>query len=259
MDPILQFAEEREKLISVMGENEHLKGLSAKWMRSAVSLSYVFNYEWLGRPIIQFPQDMVALQEIVWKHKPDLIIEAGVAHGGSLILSASLLALLDYCEASQGDGNLNILKSGRKVVGLDIDIRSHNRNALDSHPLRHKIELLEGSSIDASIVEKVAEIASSYKNVMVILDSNHTHDHVLSELEAYGPMTSVGQYCVVLDTLIDDLPDEFFHDRPWAVGDNPKSAVKEFLSSRNDFQVDHAIDSKLQISSAPYGYLKRVS
>ena len=231
---------------------EGLKLQARSWSMLTNLIGYTYNFEWLGRPIIQYPQDVFALQEIVFRAKTDLIIETGIAHGGSLVLSASLLSLLDVMEG------LDPRQSPRKVVGVDIDIRSHNRKALDDHPLRFKMELIEGSSIDPAIVQQVRNHANSVERVLVSLDSNHTHDHVLAELNAYADLVSVGSYCIVFDTAIDDLPAGSFPDRPWDVGNNPKTAVFEWLKNHPEFKIDSDIDNKLLISVAPDGYLKRI-
>lgn len=147
----------------------------------------------------------------------------------------------------------------RRVLGLDIDIRAHNRAAIEAHPMANRIDMIEGSSIDPTIVERVQDIARSCERVLVCLDSNHTHEHVLAELEAYAPLVSVGSYCVVFDTLIEDMPAEMFPDRPWGSGDNPKTAVWEYLKTHPEFEIDKQMDHKLLISVAPDGYLKRVS
>jgi cephalosporin hydroxylase len=212
----------------------------------------------LGRPIIQYPQDMVALQELIWQIKPDLIIETGIAHGGSLILSASMLALLDYCDAVETGTPLDPKAPRRRVLGIDIDIRAHNRAAIEAHPMSNRIDMLQGSSIDASIIAEVCKRAADHERIMVILDSNHTHDHVLAELEAYAPLVSEGSYCVVFDTVIEDLPVGMYPDRPWDVGNNPKTAVREYLASNSDFVVDEDIEAKLLITVAPGGYLRRI-
>ena len=213
---------------------------------------YAYQFDWLGRPIIQLPQDIVAFQEIVSLAKPDLILETGIAHGGSLILSASLLCLLDVMDG------LDPRQSTRKVVGVDIDIRPHNRQALDEHPLRFKMELIEGSSIDPEIIQQVRSHADGVDRVLVSLDSNHTHEHVLAELNAYADLVSVGSYCIVFDTAIEDLPPGSFPDRPWDVGNNPTTAVHEWLRSHPEFEIDKDIDNKLLISVAPEGYLRKI-
>jgi cephalosporin hydroxylase len=196
----------------------------------------------MGRPIIQYPQDMVAMQEIIWRVRPDLIIETGVAHGGSLIFYASMLELI-------GHG---------AVIGIDIDIRAHNRTAIEQHPMMKRIALIEGSSIAPDIVDK-ARNAANGKRVLVVLDSNHTHEHVLAELRAYAPLVSVGSYCVVMDTIVEDMPVDAYPDRPWGRGDNPKTAVLEFLKAHPEFQIDEAVEQKLLITMAPGGYLKRIA
>ena len=212
----------------------------------------------MGRPIIQYPQDMVAMQELIWSIKPDLIIETGIAHGGSLILNASILAQLDMCEAIEAGLSFNPKESRRKVLGIDIDIRAHNRAAIEAHPMASRIQMIQGSSIAPEIIEQVRQVASYYKRFLVCLDSNHTHEHVLAELEAYAPLTSVGSYCVVFDTIVEDLPAEMFPDRPWGPGNNPKTAVWQYLKSHPEFEVDKSIQNKLLITVAPDGYLKRV-
>lgn len=198
------------------------------------------------------------MQELIWSIKPDLIIETGIAHGGSLIFSASMLAQLDICDAIETGIIFNPKKSRRKVLGLDIDIRSHNREAIEAHSMASRIQMIQGSSIAPEIIEQVKQVASGYNRTLVCLDSNHTHDHVLAELEAYAPLTSVGSYCVVFDTIIEDLPADMFPDRPWGPGDNPKTAVWEYLKTHSEFEIDKEIDYKLLISVAPDGYLKRV-
>ncbi len=205
----------------------------------------------------QYPQDMVAMQELIWQVKPDLIIETGIAHGGSLILSASMLALIDYCDAVKSGQPLDPKDSRRRVLGIDIDIRSHNRSAIEAHPMAHKIDMIQGSSIDPEIITQVREYAKGYERILVCLDSNHTHDHVLAELKAYAPLVSKESYCVVFDTIIEDMPAEMFPDRPWGPGNNPKTAVWEYLKTHSEFNIDKSIDNKLLISVAPDGYLRR--
>jgi cephalosporin hydroxylase len=214
---------------------------------------YAYQFDWLGRPIIQLPQDIVAFQELCSRIQPDLILETGIAHGGSLVLSASMLCLLDVMEG------LDPRQSSRKVVGVDIDIRPHNRRALDEHPLRFKMELIEGSSVDPAIIQQVRSYAVGAERVLVSLDSNHSHDHVLAELNAYADLVSIGSYCIVFDTVVEDFPAGSFPDRPWDVGNNPKTAVHEWLQSHPEFQIDKDIENKLLITVAPDGYLKRVA
>lgn len=237
----LKFENERLNSIYKMSHQKDVQNLSVRFITNTGRLNYTYNFDWLGLPIIQFPQDMVAVQEIIWKTKPDLIIETGVARGGSLILNASILHLLN------GDG---------KVVGIDIDIRPHNREAIENHPLAHRIELIQGSSIDEEVLQQAKSHMKKNDRVMVILDSNHTHEHVLKELELYSPLVSKNCYLLVMDTVIDDMPDDYFPDRPWGKGDNPKTAVHEFLKKSDRFEIDEAIHNKLLITVAPDGYLK---
>jgi len=239
------------------------------FIASSFADKYPYRFHWLSRQIIQYPQDMVAVQEIIWAVKPDLIIETGIAHGGSLMLSASILALLDYCEAIEQGTIIDPKQPKRRVLGIDIDIRAHNRAAIEAHPLSHRIDMMEGSSIAPDMIEKVHAVAKNYRNILILLDSNHTHDHVLAELEAYAPLTSVGSYCIVFDTIVEHLPEDAFPDRPWGRGNNPQTAVTEYLrrlagEGRKDpsgadlaLDIDVSLTEKLLITAAPDGYLKR--
>jgi cephalosporin hydroxylase len=202
---------------------------------------YSYNFSWLGRPIIQYPQDLVAMQEVVWQVRPELIIETGVAHGGSLVFYASLLELLG------GTG---------QVVGIDIEIRPHNRTAIEAHPLARRITLVEGSSVDPQIAARIGGLAHGRRPVLVVLDSNHTHDHVLRELELYAPLVTPGSYLVVFDTVVEEMPVDFFPDRPWGPGNNPRTAVRAFLEQSQRFVVDRELSDKLLLTVAPGGYLK---
>ncbi|MGF6722719.1 cephalosporin hydroxylase [Paraburkholderia sp. GAS41] len=252
------FEQELIQRVAANGRSPGLREAGLAFLRSSIERQYSYNFHWLGRPIIQYPQDMVAMQELIWQVRPDLIIEMGIAHGGSLILSASLLALLDYCDAVEGKELLDPSKPRRRVVGVDIDIRAHNREAIEAHPLANRIDMIQGSSIDPEIVEQVRKCAEGKQTVLVCLDSNHTHDHVLAELEAYAPLVTPGSYCVAFDTVIEDLPSGSYSDRPWDVGNNPKTAVRDFVGRHPEFEIDWHIDHKLLISVAPEGYLKRV-
>jgi cephalosporin hydroxylase len=253
------FQNERQQRIAANGQNADLQNAASRFAIESIAAQYSYNFEWLGRPIIQYPQDMVAMQELIWQVRPDLIIETGIAHGGSLILSASMLAMLDMCDAIQSGSPIDPKQSKRKVLGIDIDIRPHNRAAIEAHPMSSRIQMIQGSSIASDIIEQVKHIASGYARVMVCLDSNHTHEHVLAELEAYAPLTSVGSYCIVFDTVIEDMPKEMFPDRPWGPGNNPKTATRQYLSKHLEFEVDKQIDNKLLISVARDGYLHRTS
>jgi len=219
----------------------------------------MYNFSSMGCLIIQLPNDMVAMQEIIWKTKPDLIIETGIAHGGSLIFSASQLALLDMCDAIETHAMIDPQKSKRKVLGIDIDIRYHNRKAIEAHPMSSRIQMIQGSSIAPEIIAQVQAIAANYSCIMVCLDSNHTHDHVLAELQAYANFTSVGSYCCVFDTVVEDMPADTFRNRPWDPGNNPKTAVWEYLKTHHEFEIDKNIQDKLLITVASDGYVKRAS
>jgi cephalosporin hydroxylase len=235
------FYAERSSNISKASKDKELKELSIRWVECSSKYNYSYNYEWLGRPIIQFPPDMIAIQEIIWKIKPDLIIETGIARGGSLIYYASLLELINP------DG---------LVLGIDIDIREHNRDAIVKHPMNKRIKMIEGSSIDPNIIKQVKETCENKKSILIILDSNHSHDHVLNELRSYSSFVTLDSYMIVLDTIVEDLPDGFVQNRPWGKGNNPKTAVWEFLKTNKTFKIDKDIENKLLISVAPDGYLK---
>jgi len=242
------FEREVAERLDANGNNVPLRAAAHEFLAATVEPKYSYNFSWLGRPIIQYPQDIVAMQEILWSVQPDLVVETGIAHGGSLIFSASMLELNAACGGP----------ADARVVGVDIDIRAHNRKAVEAHPMARRITMLEGSSIAPEIVGQVRALAAGRKTVLVCLDSNHTHAHVLAELEAYASLTTPGSYCVVFDTLVDDMPKSFYPDRPWGPGDNPKSAVRAFLASHPEFEPDRSIDHKLLVSVAPEGYLRRL-
>jgi cephalosporin hydroxylase len=242
MNPRDEFSQQVSANISRLKKDEELNKKSLEWMVASLPNKYSYNFTWMGRPIIQYPQDMIAMQEIIWQVKPDLIIETGIAHGGSLVYYASLLELIGAGE----------------VLGIDVDIRAHNRTAIEAHPMSHRIRLLEGSSTTCDTFEKVKAQAHGKDRVIVVLDSNHTHGHVLAELRAYADLVSVGSYCVVFDTVIEDLSADCFPDRPWGPGNNPKTAVRAFLAEDDRFEIDTDIQAKIQITVAPDGYLKRV-
>ena len=269
-DPIAAFEQERRDNISKYAADESWREQSLHWLHRAFEQRYMYNFSWLGRPIIQTPIDVVAMQELIWQVKPDLIIETGIAHGGSLIFSASMLAMLDYADAVEaGAASLDLRATKRRILGVDIDIRQYNRMAIEAHPMSHRIDMIQGSSVAGDVVDRVREIAERHERVLVCLDSNHTHDHVLAELEAYAPMVSRGSYCCVFDTIIDNMPDGTFPDRPWGCGNNPKTAVHEYLRRlecgdrtaadgvRLQLQIDKAFENKLLITVAPDGYLYR--
>lgn len=258
MSPINEFQKQVAENIKSLGNDVDVQGLSRIWSRETNRSGYTYNFSWQGRPIIQYPQDMVAMQELIWIIKPDLIVETGIAHGGSLILSASMLALLDMYDSIEANEQMSPNLSHRKVLGIDIDIREHNRTAIQAHPMASRIEMIQGSSVAPEIIDQVHSIALKYSTVLVCLDSNHTHEHVLAELQAYAPLVSKGSYCVVFDTLIEDMPKEMFLDRPWGPGNNPKTAVWEYLKTHHEFEIDKNIQDKLLITVASDGYLKRM-
>lgn len=242
-NPIQEFINERAERIKANGTNNDLQAAAKSFNDASNSHQYSYNFSWMGRPIIQYPQDMIAMQEIIWEVKPDLIIETGIAHGGSLIYYASILELIGHGE----------------VLGIDIDIRDHNKAEIEKHPMFKRITMIQGSSIDTAIVDEVKKHAEGKKKILVCLDSNHTHDHVFSELEMYAPFVSLHAYLVVFDTIVEHLPEGYFsQSRPWGISNNPKTAVTSFLKGNSNFVVDEAIDNKLLISVAPGGYLKRV-
>lgn len=254
-----QFQSELLNRIEAVSTNNSLRQSAAIFTQTSIVSQYSYNFSWQGRPIIQYPQDMAAMQELIWEIKPDLIIETGIAHGGSLVFSASMLALLDMCDAIESGKSINPKVSNRKVLGIDIDIRAHNRAAIEAHPMASRIQMIQGSSIAVDIIAQVHAVAAKYSRILVCLDSNHTHEHVLAELNAYAPLTSVDSYCVVFDTVVEDLPKEMFPDRPWGPGNNPKTAVWEYLKTHPEFQIDKSIQDKLLITVAPDGYLKRIA
>jgi cephalosporin hydroxylase len=244
MNENTKFNLERSEAILEMSKDDELKKKSIDWMIHADKYKYTYNFSWMGRPIIKFPNDIVATQQIVWDVKPDLIIETGIAHGGSLILSASLMEMMG------GNG---------KVLGIDIDIREHNRKEIESHPMFKRIQMVEGSSTSPEVIEQVKNIAAKSTCVMVFLDSLHSHDHVLRELELYSPLVSLGSYLVLPDTFIEYFPKNYYsHNRPWDVGNNPMTAMLEFLARNKNFEIDKELCNKLMITEAFDGYLRRV-
>jgi cephalosporin hydroxylase len=270
VEPREKFQADVASNIAKMSQDHDLQALSRIWSLLGAPYNYSYNFSWLGVPIIQLPPDVVAMQELIWQIKPTLIIETGIAWGGSLVMSASMLTLLDYCDALSSGRLLDPARPSRRVLGVDIDIRPHNRTAIAAHPMASRIEMIEGSSIAQDVVASVRERARGADRVLVALDSNHTHEHVLAELHAYAPLVTPGSYCVVFDTLIEDRSPGFFADRPWDKGNNPKTAVWEFLRQLETgrfaaadgaplkFEIDKRMEHKLLITVAPDGYLKRV-
>jgi cephalosporin hydroxylase len=235
-----RFKERNKKFVKTMSKDMEFKKLSQHWFNTSLKYEYSYHFSWLGLPIIQYPQDIITLQEIIWKVKPDLVIETGVARGGSIIFSASLLELI-------GKG---------EVLGIDINIKKENKKFIEKHPLSKRIHLFEGSSVDKKIVNQIKKFVQNKKKILVILDSNHTHAHVLKELKIYSTFVSKNSYLIVFDTIIDELSDEVLKNRPWGKNNNPKSAVKAFLKTNDRFRVDKNIEKKLLMTVAPMGYLK---
>ena len=238
------YQQEKQQRIAAFAQDAEFRALSNTWRAMALERKYMNNFSWLGRPLIQLPMDAMALQEIIWAVQPDLIIETGVAHGGSVVLSASMLELIGHGE----------------VVGVDIEIREHNRQAIEAHPLAHRISLIEGSSVAPDVVAQVKALAAGKQKVLVCLDSNHTHEHVLAELNAYADLVSIGSYCIVFDTFVEDMPDDYvWTDRPWGKGNNPKTAVWEWIRQHPGFVIDKSVEDRLLVTSAPDGFLKRIA
>ncbi|TSA16925.1 MAG: cephalosporin hydroxylase [Nitrosopumilales archaeon] len=238
-----KFEQKNKKVVGAMIKDNRFRNLSKSWFMASEKYEYSYHFTWLGRPIIQYPQDIIALQEIIWKVKPDLIIETGIAHGGSLIFFASMLELIGHGE----------------VLGIDVDIREHNRIEIEKHPMYKKINMIEGSSISDKVAKKVYKFSRGKKRILLVLDSNHTHEHVLKEMELYSPLVTKGSYMIVFDTVIEDISDPSnpsSNKRPWGKGNNPKTAVKKFLKGNNRFVNDTEIENKLMITVAPCGYLK---
>lgn len=229
--------------IESMWEDERARRLIEAYFENARRHKYVYNFSWLGLPILQHPADMAILQEIVWLVKPELIIETGIAHGGSLVFYASLLELIG--------------ESGT-VLGVDVDIRPYNKHAIQTHPMAKRIDMIQGSSIESYVIAEVDKRVCGKEHVMVILDSNHTHAHVLEELRNYGRFVTKGSYLVVCDTRIDDMPAELFRDRPWRPGNSPRTAVVEYLTETDRFCVDKEIEKRILLTGNPDGYLRCV-
>lgn len=225
-----------------MSDDHHVRNVTREWIHAVLPFEYHYHFSWMGVPVIQFPSDIVAMQELIWDIKPDLIIETGIARGGSIVFYASMLQLLG------GDG---------LVVGVDIDIREHAREAIEDHAFADRIVTVQGSSVAEDTISAVSRYAKGRKRVLVVLDSNHTQEHVAAELEAYSQFVTPGSYIVVFDTVIDDLPDRFHEGRPWAAGRGPKVAVHDFLATHPEFHIDRSYEDKLLVTVAPDGFLKR--
>lgn len=226
---------------------EAFREVSKAWLRVGWDTKYVYGFTWLGRPIIQLPDDMIRLQEIIYRLKPDVIIETGIAHGGSLIYSASLCQLI-------GNG---------RVIGVDIEIRPHNRQAIETHPLSSFIKMFEGSSIDPGVVKTVRDEIRPGESTIILLDSCHTCDHVLAELEAYAPMVTPGSYIVAMDGIMKDMVGAPRTAPDWGTN-NPQTAVDEFLKTHPEFVLEEPpipFNEGLvtdRVTYWPNAYLKRI-
>ena len=242
-EAVKQFEDERDARVTGFKTDAELKQATLAWSELAFTRGYSYNFEWMGRPIIQYPSDMMGLQEVLWRTQPDLIIETGVAHGGSLVMYAGLQQMMGI--------------QGAKVLGVEIDLRAHNRALINEHPMAKHIQIIDGSSVAQATLEQVRAVAAQHQRVMVVLDSLHTHDHVLAELEAYAPLVTAGNYLVVQDTHVEELPDHLWLNRPWKRGNNPMTASLEFLSKHPEFENDVALEAKLQITCARNGWLRR--
>jgi cephalosporin hydroxylase len=219
---------------------EGFEVLSQLWTRSNWQNRLSYEITWLGIPIIQLPEDMVVMQELIWKVRPDVIVESGVAHGGALVLYASILELL-------GRG---------RVIGIDVEIRKYNRLAIEAHPLSHRIQLIEGDSLAEETVEAVRSRIRPGERVMVALDSNHTREHVSGELERYAPLVTPTSYLVVFDAVMALVSDAPSAGEGWDA-DNPLEAVREFLAGNGDFEVDRSYE-RLAVTYCQGGFLRRV-
>lgn len=228
-----------ERITAELYSRDGLDMLTNLWIKAAAEHRLMYEPTWLGRPIIQFPTDIVMIQELLWKVRPDVVIETGVAHGGSLVLSASILELI-------GKG---------KVIGVDIEIRPQNRAAIEAHPLKHRIELIEGSSVADDTLRKVRESVAGVQGVMVFLDSNHAQAHVLKELELYAPLVTPGSYLVAHDgaqAWVWDIP----RGKPEWKDDHPLNAIHQFVATHPEFRIDPHW-TRLGITSSPDGFLQR--
>jgi len=230
-----------------LGTAEAFAIISELWLRSGWDTKYVYGFTWLGRPIIQLPEDMIRIQEVIYRVKPDVIIETGVAHGGSLVFYASL------CKA-MGRG---------RVIGIDVEIRPHNRKAIEAHELFEYITLVEGSSVDPEVVRTVKALMLSGETALVVLDSNHTKEHVLGELRAYSELVSVGSYIVACDGIMGNVVGAPRSNTDWG-WNNPKVAAEEFAREHGDFVIEEPEMPfnegiiKGRVSYWPGGFLRRI-
>lgn len=235
-----EFLELNKESANKMYSNTKLQNKAIDVLISADKYRWIHQSKWFGEPLLNLPQDMFAIQDIIWRTRPKYIIEVGVAWGGSLLFESCLLEIL----------------GGGKVIGIDIFIPEDLRQRLKSHNrISERIELIEGASTDSITLSKVKKILEDSKEVLVILDSYHTHDHVLKELQEYSKFVGKGNYLVCGDTIVEKIPEQEHRPRPWGPGNNPATAVSEFLSQNDRFSVDWEIDKRLLFSCHPGGYL----
>lgn len=258
MSDIENFDKKCSEEIALMGRDEYFKSISIDWINYSAKHNYSYHFKWLGLPIIQYPQDIVAMQEIIWQYKPDVIVETGVARGGSLTFYASLLAQLDMVDALEKNESFNPRESKRKVVGIDIDLREHNRKNIEGMPFSYLIDLVQGSSISKETIETVRNKVKGAKQVLVCLDSNHTESHVYKELLEYSKLVSSGGYLIVFDTVVEYMDQDLIKEKEWSKGNSPLSAVEKFLAEDNSFVLDESISSKLMLTVCPKGFLKKL-
>ncbi len=239
---------------------DNLKNISSMYLQELTSLKRPHEHHWFGRPIVQLADDIVTLQELIWDIRPTRIIETGIAHGGSLVFYASLLlSIKNIRQIELGHDVVNLKKLAKSVIGIDIELRDQNRTSIKNHPLNFMIECIDGSSTNPKIFNKIKDMINPDDKVLVCLDSNHTHEHVLAELNLYSSLVTFGSYCIVFDTSIDNLPEHLFKERPWGSHNNPKTAVLEFIKSNNEFKIDRNISNKFPITNCPDGFLKRLN
>ncbi len=238
-----EFEKSKRQFARKMANRSDLKELARELFIQSDQQNYAYQWNWLGVPIIQVPADIVAFQEIIWETKPDLIIETGVAWGGSLVFEASILELI-------GNG---------EVIGIDVTIPEKNRKVISAYAFSRRIHLIEGSSTDEAVFEEVKSRIAPDAKVAVVLDSNHTHDHVLAELRLYGPLVTPGQYLVCADTIVEQIPEQEHRPRPWGPGNNPKTALDAYLAETDRFEPDQYTNDKLLVTCSPGGYLRCVN
>ena len=238
----LEFNKEKATYASQLSHDDNLAGLAREFVVESDKCGYAYQWSWCDLPILQLPQDVIATQEIIFKCKPSVIIETGIAWGGGVALYATLMDLY----------------GGRKIFGIDLNLADSVMDSVKSVGFKTEIELIRGSSVDPSIVSHILECLLPEDRVMVLLDSNHTHEHVLAELRHYGPIVTKGQYAIVSDTIVELIPEQSHRPRSWGHGNNPMTAMRQYLRETSDYEIDAAIDDRLVISYSPSGYLRKL-